>query len=154
VFEDEGGEAGALEKAMFSQGLSCNLHRTISGSLFYFLLAMGTIDVYRPRIIIHGPIGMGQGYIGAATLHHLEGYHVQSLRLRTLMSSSTRVHDTDHISTATSLMFSLFYFLDDRGSDCPTTTNPRLSTYPPSLGSVPPSPKHRGQRYTPCSIPY
>jgi len=34
---------------------------------------------------------MGQAYIGAAALHHLEGYHVQSLELGTLMSDSTRV---------------------------------------------------------------
>jgi len=33
---------------------------------------------------------MGQAYIGAATLHHLEGYHVQSLELGTLLGDSTR----------------------------------------------------------------
>ncbi|KAH6890090.1 AAA-domain-containing protein [Coprinopsis sp. MPI-PUGE-AT-0042] len=38
----------------------------------------------------HGAVGMGQGYIGAAALHHLEGYHVQSLELGSLMSDSTR----------------------------------------------------------------
>ncbi|KAF8972102.1 hypothetical protein BDZ97DRAFT_1752715 [Flammula alnicola] len=70
-FEDEGGEEGALEKEMLSQ-------------------AMQTLRVYRPRVIIHGPVGMGQGYIGAAALHHLEGYHVQSLELGSLMSDSTR----------------------------------------------------------------
>lgn len=52
---------------------------------------MQTLRVYRPRVIIHGPLGMGQGYIGAAALHHLEGYHVQSLELGTLLSDSTRV---------------------------------------------------------------
>ncbi|KAF9568757.1 AAA-domain-containing protein [Agrocybe pediades] len=70
-FEDEGGEEGALEREMLSQ-------------------AMQTLRVYRPRVIIHGPVGMGQGYIGAATLHHLEGYHVQSLELGSLMTDSTR----------------------------------------------------------------
>ncbi|KAH9483269.1 putative AAA domain-containing protein C31G5.19 [Psilocybe cubensis] len=70
-FEDEGGEEGALEKEMLSQ-------------------AMQTLRIYRPRVVIHGPVGMGQGYIGAAVLHHLEGYHVQSLELGTLMSDSTR----------------------------------------------------------------
>ncbi|KAJ3509073.1 hypothetical protein NLJ89_g5414 [Agrocybe chaxingu] len=70
-FEDEGGEEGALEREMFSQ-------------------AMQKLRVYRPRVIIHGPVGMGQGYIGAAALHHLEGYHVQSLELGTLMGDSTR----------------------------------------------------------------
>lgn len=33
---------------------------------------------------------MGQSYIGAAILHHLEGYHVQSLDLATLVSDSSR----------------------------------------------------------------
>jgi hypothetical protein len=79
---------------------------------------MQTLRVYRPRVIIHGPVGMGQGYIGAATLHHLEGYHVQSLELGTLMSDSTRVRVISHISTATSNIF--FNFIDGRGSDCPT----------------------------------
>jgi hypothetical protein len=34
---------------------------------------------------------MGQSYVGPAALHHLEGYHVQSLELGSLMSDSTRV---------------------------------------------------------------
>lgn len=33
---------------------------------------------------------MGQSYIGAAVLHHLEGFHVQVLDLATLVSDSTR----------------------------------------------------------------
>ncbi|EAU82409.1 ATPase with bromodomain-containing protein [Coprinopsis cinerea okayama7 len=70
-FEDEGGEDGALEREMLSQ-------------------SMQTLRIYRPRVIIHGPVGMGQGYIGAAALHHLEGYHIQSLELGSLMSDSTR----------------------------------------------------------------
>ncbi|KAF5336968.1 hypothetical protein D9611_002981 [Ephemerocybe angulata] len=70
-FEDVGGEDSALEREMLSQ-------------------AMQTLRVYRPRVIIHGSVGMGQGYIGAAALHHLEGYHVQSLELGSLMSDSTR----------------------------------------------------------------
>ena len=52
---------------------------------------METLRIHRPRVIMHGPIGMGQGYVGAAILHHLEGYHVQSLELGALMSDSTRV---------------------------------------------------------------
>ena len=52
---------------------------------------METLRIYRPRVIMHGPIGMGQSYVGAAVLHHLEGYHVQSLELGVLMSDSTRV---------------------------------------------------------------
>lgn len=52
---------------------------------------MQTLRVYRPRILIHGTVGMGQNYIGAAALHHLEGYHVQTLELGTLLGDSTRV---------------------------------------------------------------
>ena len=54
---------------------------------------MQTLWVYRPCMILHGRQGMGQAYIGAAPLHlsHLEGYHVQSLELGTVMSDSTRV---------------------------------------------------------------
>ena len=52
---------------------------------------METLRIYRPRIVLHGPAGMGQNYIGTAALHHLEGYHVQNLDLGTLLSDSTRV---------------------------------------------------------------
>jgi len=45
---------------------------------------------YRPRILIHGPQGMGQAWLGPAILHHLEGFHVQSLDLGTLMGDSAR----------------------------------------------------------------
>lgn len=59
---------------------------------------METLRIYRPRVIMHGAIGMGQGYVGAAVLHHLEGYHVQSLELGTLMSDSTRVRPVSRYS--------------------------------------------------------
>lgn len=52
---------------------------------------METLRVHRPRVVLHGPIGMGQSYVAAAILHHLEGYHVQSLDLGNLLSDSTRV---------------------------------------------------------------
>lgn len=52
---------------------------------------METQRVYRPRLLVHGAAGMGQAFIGAAALHHLEGVHVQSLDLGTLFSDSTRV---------------------------------------------------------------
>lgn len=52
---------------------------------------MEKLRVYRPRVVIHGPVGMGQGYIGAGALHHLEGFNIQSLELGTLLSDSTRV---------------------------------------------------------------
>ena len=50
-----------------------------------------SLRVYRPRTLIYGEPGSGQSYIGAAVLHHLEGFHVQSLDIGTLMGDSTRV---------------------------------------------------------------
>jgi SpoVK/Ycf46/Vps4 family AAA+-type ATPase len=46
--------------------------------------------VYRPRMLVHGEAGMGQGAVGAALLQHLEGYHVQSLDIGTLLGDSAR----------------------------------------------------------------
>ncbi|KAL0569754.1 TAT-binding protein-like protein 7, AAA ATPase [Marasmius crinis-equi] len=70
-FEDFEGEEGALEREMTLQ-------------------SMEKLRIYRPRIVLHGSIGMGQTYVGAAVLHHLEGYHVQSLELGSLLGDSTR----------------------------------------------------------------
>ncbi|KAI0052664.1 AAA-domain-containing protein [Auriscalpium vulgare] len=69
-WEDEG-EDGALEREMMLQ-------------------SMETLRLYRPRILLHGLVGMGQNYVGAAALHLLEGYHVQNLDLGTLHSDATR----------------------------------------------------------------
>ncbi|KAG8218228.1 AAA-domain-containing protein [Butyriboletus roseoflavus] len=52
--------------------------------------SMETLRVYRPRLVVYGQPGMGQGYIGAAALHYLEGYHIQNLDLGTLVGDSTR----------------------------------------------------------------
>lgn len=52
---------------------------------------METLRVHRPRIVLHGASGMGQSYVAAAALHHLEGFHVQTLDIASLMSDSTRV---------------------------------------------------------------
>jgi len=100
-WEDEGQE-GSLERELM---LQCKLFRNFSILLLIILpVAMETLRVYRPRIIIHGSVGMGQNYIGTAALHHLEGYHVQNLDLGTLLSDSTRVclyiAAADHTLTA------------------------------------------------------
>jgi hypothetical protein len=87
-FEDEGGEERALEREMLSQGTVVSV-RDCRGLIFSS--AMQTLRVYRPRVVVHGPVGMGQGYLGAAALHFLEGFHVQSLELGALMGDSTRV---------------------------------------------------------------
>ncbi|PWY98015.1 AAA-domain-containing protein [Testicularia cyperi] len=46
--------------------------------------------VYRPRMLIYGDQGMGQNAVGAALLQHLEGYHVQSMDIGTLLGDSAR----------------------------------------------------------------
>lgn len=91
-YEDYDGEEGAFEREMALQCVFQQSADSCSQQLIkQFLSAMETLRVHRPRLILHGPIGMGQGYVGAAALHHLEGFHVQSLELATLMSDSTRV---------------------------------------------------------------
>jgi len=44
--------------------------------------------IFRPRLLIHGPPGMGQQYLSGALLHHFEGFHVQLLDMATLQSDS------------------------------------------------------------------
>jgi len=44
--------------------------------------------VFRPRLLIHGKIGMGQQYLAAAVLNNFEGLHVQAFDLPTLLSDS------------------------------------------------------------------
>ncbi|KAG1782447.1 hypothetical protein EV702DRAFT_1192124 [Suillus placidus] len=76
----------ALEEAMWEDDSEAN---ALDRELFIQLIK--TLRVYRPRLVLHGSAGMGQGYLGAAALHHLEGYHVQTLDLGTLMGDSTWV---------------------------------------------------------------
>lgn len=72
LWEDEGAdtEDGGFDKEMTLQSFA-------------------QLRVYRPRLILHGKRGMGQLYTGSALLHHLEGYHVQSLDVASLMGDST-----------------------------------------------------------------
>ncbi|KAI5465569.1 hypothetical protein BGZ63DRAFT_420125 [Mariannaea sp. PMI_226] len=42
--------------------------------------------VFRPRFIIYGAAGMGQGYLASAILHHFEGVHVQNFDLPSLLA--------------------------------------------------------------------
>lgn len=55
--------------------------------------SMETLRVYRPRLVLCGGIRSGSGvnYVASALLDSLEGFHIQSLDLATLMSDSTRV---------------------------------------------------------------
>lgn len=51
--------------------------------------AFETTRVFRPRLLVHGRLGMGQQYISGAILNHFEGFHVQSFDLPTLLSDTT-----------------------------------------------------------------
>ncbi|OTA03218.1 hypothetical protein A9Z42_0036430 [Trichoderma parareesei] len=42
--------------------------------------------VFRPRFLITGAHGMGQGYLSSAILHHFEGIHVQNFDLPSLLN--------------------------------------------------------------------
>jgi ATPase family AAA domain-containing protein 2 len=44
--------------------------------------------VFRPRLLVRGPAGMGQQYVAAALLNHFESLHVQSLELSVLLGDS------------------------------------------------------------------
>ncbi|KAJ5092193.1 AAA family ATPase [Penicillium alfredii] len=46
--------------------------------------------VFRPRMLLRGPQGMGQHYLAGALLHSFEGLHVQAFDLPILLSDSTR----------------------------------------------------------------
>ncbi|PWN25435.1 AAA-domain-containing protein [Jaminaea rosea] len=54
------------------------------------LQSFESLRIFRPRLVIAGQPGMGQSFIGAALLHQLEGYHVQSLDIGALMGDSAR----------------------------------------------------------------
>lgn len=46
--------------------------------------------IFRPRLLITGLAGMGQQYLGAALLSKIEGLHVQSFDLPTILEDSAR----------------------------------------------------------------
>lgn len=96
-WEDDGAE-GALERELMMQCKSSPAcHVKLNKCLHAVCIAMETLRVHRPRVLLHGPAGMGQAYVAAAALHHLEGFHVQTLDIANLMSDSTRV-STLHVA--------------------------------------------------------
>ncbi|KAF2837814.1 AAA-domain-containing protein [Patellaria atrata CBS 101060] len=49
--------------------------------------------IFRPRLLLAGPHGMGQQYLGAAILHKFETLHVQSFDLPALLEDSSRSNE-------------------------------------------------------------
>lgn len=80
----------ALEEAMYEDAPPSGDSGESDFARQESLRAFQSARVYRPRLLICGDEGMGQEYVGAAVLHHLEGFHVQSFDLGTLFSDSTR----------------------------------------------------------------
>ncbi|OCF30797.1 hypothetical protein I316_07520 [Kwoniella heveanensis BCC8398] len=76
--------ATALEEAEFEEEEGDSFEKHM------MLQSLDKLRTFRPRILVHGEAGMGQTYLGPAILHHLEGFHVQSFDLGTLMGDSTR----------------------------------------------------------------
>ncbi|ORY19717.1 hypothetical protein BCR34DRAFT_595178 [Clohesyomyces aquaticus] len=50
--------------------------------------------IFRPRLLISGLQGMGQQYLGAALLNKIEGLHVQSFDLPTILEDSSRTPES------------------------------------------------------------
>ncbi|KAK6511140.1 hypothetical protein TWF481_000062 [Arthrobotrys musiformis] len=59
--------------------------------------------VFKPRLLVHGPQGMGQGYLGAALLHQFEGVHVQTVNLPVLMGDPAKNAEATLIQIFTEL---------------------------------------------------
>jgi len=89
-WEDDIGDDGGFHRELQVQGQHSS-YQCYPYQCTHISSALESQRVYRPRLLVHGESGMGQGFIGAAALHHLEGVHVQSLDLGTLFSDSTRV---------------------------------------------------------------
>ncbi|WRT63360.1 uncharacterized protein IL334_000265 [Kwoniella shivajii] len=76
--------ATALEEAEFEEEEGDSFEKHM------MLQSLDKLRTFKPRILVHGDAGMGQTYLGPAILHHLEGFHVQSFDLGTLMGDSTK----------------------------------------------------------------
>lgn len=64
-----------------------------------FIKALEKSRTCKPRLLVSGPSGNGQQYIGAAILHYLEHYNVQKLDLESLVSDSTRTLESAIVQT-------------------------------------------------------
>jgi hypothetical protein len=49
-------------------------------------VAAAAVEAWRPRLLVHGPGGWGQQYVGAALLHALEMYTVYSIDMPGLVA--------------------------------------------------------------------
>lgn len=96
-WEDDVDEEGAFNREMMLQS-QLSRFNSFRSFLTQASIAMEKLRVYRPRVVLCGSLGMGQNFVAAAILHHLEGYHVQTLDLGSLLGDSARVCDTPFCS--------------------------------------------------------
>lgn len=131
-WEDEGDE-GALAREMLLQ-------------------SMETMRIYRPRVVLHGELGMGQNYVAAAALHHLDGFNVQSLDMGNLMGDSARVSISQQkvILNAQCCFSRLPRLQSFSSSSKPNAISHQSSIFPPCQPGVPPLLKQQEQLYAPC----
>ncbi|CAD6914104.1 unnamed protein product [Tilletia controversa] len=92
LYEDEApaDTSGSSLSAAFGGGAATARARDGGFGRELLLQSFETLRVFKPRVLIHGEEGMGQGIVGAAILHHLEGYHIQPLDIATLLGDSSR----------------------------------------------------------------
>lgn len=55
------------------------------------LSTLNTSRVFKPKLLVYGPPGLGQNYIGGGILNRLEGFNVQSLELSRLFTEGGSV---------------------------------------------------------------
>ncbi|RLV93485.1 Tat-binding 7 [Spathaspora sp. JA1] len=58
------------------------------------LKSLDTSRIFKPHLLISGPQGNGQQYLGAAILNHLEGFQIQSLDLGNMFGDVTRTPES------------------------------------------------------------
>ncbi|EPS40028.1 hypothetical protein H072_6175 [Dactylellina haptotyla CBS 200.50] len=94
--------------------------------------------VFKPRILIHGQQGMGQGYLGAALLHQFEGIHVQTVNLPVLMGDPAKNAEATLIQLFTELRRhkpSVLY-IPDLENWFSAVSNDVLTTFMHLVGSI------------------
>ncbi|EWC47874.1 hypothetical protein DRE_02756 [Drechslerella stenobrocha 248] len=97
--------------------------------------------VFKPRVLIHGQQGMGQGYLGAALLHQFEGIHVQTINLPILMGDPAKNSEATLIQLFTELRRhkpSVLY-IPDLENWFSAVSNDVLMTFLHLVGSIGPS---------------
>ncbi|CAI4063048.1 hypothetical protein SKDZ_07G5080 [Saccharomyces kudriavzevii ZP591] len=82
-YEEYSGEDEEEDKYEENKGLS-------KFKSYEFFESMAESQICKPRLLVNGPKGNGQQYVGAAILNYLEDFNIQNLDLASLVSESSR----------------------------------------------------------------